>query len=48
MYINVVNNSFNQIRVLTPNSSLTNTYTSTINNNSSLSFYYVQQVFAFY
>jgi hypothetical protein len=40
MYINVVNNSFNQIRVLTPNSSLTNTYTSTINNNSSLSFYY--------
>ena len=40
MYINVVNNSDNQIKTLTPNSSLTNTYTSTINDNSSLSFYY--------
>jgi hypothetical protein len=40
MYINVVNNSYNQIKTLTPNSSLTNTYTSTINNNSSRLFYY--------
>jgi hypothetical protein len=40
MYINVVNNSSTRIRILTPNPSLTDTYTSTINNNSSLSFYY--------
>jgi hypothetical protein len=40
MFINVVNNSQNPIKTLTPNSLLTNTYTSTINNNSNLSFYY--------
>ena len=40
MYINVVNNSYNQLKTETPNSLLTNTYLSTINNNSSLSFYY--------
>ena len=40
MYINVVNNSGNQIKTFTPNTSLTTNYYSTINNNSSLSFYY--------
>jgi hypothetical protein len=40
MFINVVNDSGNQLKTRTPNSSLTNTYISTINDNSSLSFYY--------
>jgi hypothetical protein len=40
MFITVINDSGNQLQTRTPNSSLTNTYTSTINDNSSLSFYY--------